>query len=511
MLRLVPQTAISAVYYAIGFSLTLWVLLSLHHIQGVKLLLGDEVWASAAANGSLLDSLVFTLRWDVHPPVYYMMVHLWSYISMSDIWLLLNSAILHVLSVIMVFHYVYPKTNLYTGLLTALLVFCCPLLFEYSNMLRMYAWLCFLSLGLLLVSDKIIASQMQQKKFLLYYASIALLLCFSHVLGVFFLFFHFVYVALTWLTQPKLKVLLHWSLFNLVLALVGSLAVINSLLRSVSHAITPDIDVIITSLSHVFFGETIPPFIGMPILLGLIILALINERSRHYCIAFVLLPFIVFALTSYFIKPIWLDRNFTFMAAIALLTFALSTSTTANTMRGSIVQSLLLILFAGNIYHLAHVLSIPKPDDQISYSALYQHLNTQPRTTKTCYMTQGQMPMFWGSLRYVHGYEWGSPMAVQPKANERWQVIIDKVPKAISQFLDLNVQTNYLEKNNLVISSRFSSRCFAQDVQSAYIIMETQSVSPMLLEQATVTLNTDKIVIIQTNKTQAEAFFTQAL
>lgn len=41
--------------------------------------------------------------------------------------------------------------------------------------------------------------------------------------------------------------------------------------------------------------------------------------------------------------------------------------------------------------------------------------------------------------------------------------------------------------------------------------METQSVSPMLLEQATVTLNTDKIVIIQTNKTLAEAFFSQAL
>lgn len=509
MLSLVPHTAKTAVYYALGFSLTLLVLLSLHHMQGVKLLLGDEVWASAAANGSILDSLVFTLRWDVHPPIYYMMIHLWSYISMSDIWLLLNSAILHVSSVIMVFYYVYPKTNLRTGLFTALLVLCCPLLFEYSNMLRMYAWLCFLSLALLLVSDKIIASQMQQKKFVFYYASIALLLCFSHVLGVFFLFFHFVYVGLTWLTKSKLKVLLHWSLLNLALALVGSFAVINSLLRSVSHAITPDIETIITSLSHVFFGETIPPFIGLPVLLGLIILALINERSRNYCIAFVLLPLIVFALTSYFVKPIWLDRNFTFMAAIALLTFALSTTT--NTIREAIAQYLLLILFAGNIYNLVHVTNAPPANDQVSYSALYEHLNTQDRSTKTCYMTQGQMPMFWGALRYVHGYDWGAPMAVQPRANERWQAMIDKVPQAISQFLDLNVQTNYLEKNNLIISSRFSSRCFTPDVQSAYIIIEPKLVPPGLLQHAKVTLNTDKIAIIQTNKTQAKEFFIQAL
>ena len=42
MLRLVPQTAISAVCNAVGFSLTLWVLLNLHHIQGVKRLLGDD-------------------------------------------------------------------------------------------------------------------------------------------------------------------------------------------------------------------------------------------------------------------------------------------------------------------------------------------------------------------------------------------------------------------------------------------------------------------------------------
>src|SRR5437763_1150451 len=60
----------------------------------------DEVWSATLAVQPLFDLIVATLRFDPHPPLYYIQLHIWATFSHSTVWLFVNSAIWSGLSII---------------------------------------------------------------------------------------------------------------------------------------------------------------------------------------------------------------------------------------------------------------------------------------------------------------------------------------------------------------------------------------------------------------------------
>src|SRR5437588_10340003 len=51
----------------------------------------DEVWSATFAVQSPFDVIIATLRFDPHPPFYYLQLWLWATISHSTFWLFANS------------------------------------------------------------------------------------------------------------------------------------------------------------------------------------------------------------------------------------------------------------------------------------------------------------------------------------------------------------------------------------------------------------------------------------
>lgn len=58
---------------------------------GTASLWTDEAYSVAVAHGSALDVFVAGLRFDIHPPLYYLQLHFWQLVSDADVWLLANS------------------------------------------------------------------------------------------------------------------------------------------------------------------------------------------------------------------------------------------------------------------------------------------------------------------------------------------------------------------------------------------------------------------------------------
>src|SRR5271170_2196023 len=64
----------------------------------------DEVWSATFAVQPLADVVIATLRFDPHPPLYYLQLHFWATISHSTGWLFANSVAWSWLSVASLFY-----------------------------------------------------------------------------------------------------------------------------------------------------------------------------------------------------------------------------------------------------------------------------------------------------------------------------------------------------------------------------------------------------------------------
>ena len=101
----------------------------------------DEVFSAGFASLSLAEIPVAVLRFDVHPPGYYLQLGLWSVWSRTDEWLLLNSVFWSVLSIALAYHVVADRAGRAHGLVAALALALCGSEIYYATELRMYAML----------------------------------------------------------------------------------------------------------------------------------------------------------------------------------------------------------------------------------------------------------------------------------------------------------------------------------------------------------------------------------
>lgn len=468
-----------------------------------QLIMGDEIWAATNANGNLLTSLAFTLRWDVHPPVYYLFVTLWAFFSKSDAWLLASSAFTHAATVVLVLIYVEKRLNLLSKVLLAVLVLVCPILFDYSDSLRMYSLISMLSVGLLLVCDRFIQTQDFQKKHLFYYFVIACLLSYSHVLGILFVFFHFLFVSVSLLEKRALAKAFKWCIFNGCIASLAAPALLNSFVRSVAHASAPSLKHTLHSVGLLFFGNTVSTFVGASVIFALIILSCLASKTRKLCIIYVISPFILCALISHFVKPVWLDRNFVFMAPIALITFVLAVQYQKRITTQFALVAMLLFTLINSGFNAGRLLQYAKQAPSALTEQAHNYLIGLKDTGPICIMTQSELVMFWQVSRYVLGPNWGDPMSAQPKPNEKWAALLNKVPDSINHYLKFRGEPNYFTKDGITLSSGFSDVCYKTS-DTAILMAETGLAEQFDIPQESILFKNARYEIIEVKQQVAK-------
>jgi len=487
--------------------LLIMLLFFIHNYQGTKLLFHDEAWAAAAANGNMLNSLIFTLRFDLHPPLYYLFVHIWALVDASDPWLLTSSYFTHTLTIILSFYYILIKSNWKYAIGGGVLVMFTPLLFEYSNMLRMYSWLAFLNILLVIVTDRLLCQGSYTKRNIVIYSVVALFITYSHAIGILFVFFHFLFYFISTINFANSKDMFRCVLLNAAIAIASIPAVINTLIRSVSHTQSPDFFSAIKSFIGIYSGQQSLQLMTGLVLAILLHISLINKNVRSMAIAFVILPIIIFGIISFLFKPMWLDKNFSFMVPISICVFVLGVSFAKSNLLKIVGIVSLSFLFVISVTNAFFIKAKPSLAIETSYKEIIEYVNKKSKTNRICVMTTGTMPMFWTILRYTHGPDWGNPLAVQPVPNDNWKNYLSKLPTSVTSSLMLSNQPNYKNSGNIMIAAQYTEKCTHASADSIYIMSGLESFPELDGLGGVLILKTHNFILTEVDQDAAKQFF----
>ncbi|WP_375750157.1 hypothetical protein [Vibrio sp. HN007] len=441
------------------------VALSILNLPVLKLpITGDDTWGATAVLGNPLDVLVFNLRWDLHPPLYYLLLDVWALISRSDIWLRANSMFFHALLVSSVFLYTSKRRSLTEALIATILVFSSPLLLEYSGRIRMYSLLALLSfVQFVLVSEY---SKGNDKLFKWIMINAVVILC-SHAIGILFVFFHFCY-GLPYLYKNR-KQLVVWSITHFSIFLLSLPVIANSAIKSVGHAIKPDITAVIEFMQ----GILILDYLYLAIIpLVFILLSLRYPESRNIIICYLVLPVVFYFAISHLIKPLWLERNFIF--ALPPIYIALAGVIVKLPLNRLLKLSLPGVIVVANLWGFIHK---NKPEEPIAFSRVVEVVSESfsHSNNKVCVVAENTLNTFWSLQRYLNGVNWGHPLEKQPPVEGRWAQISKQLPAPIVDLLALNPAPSYTENKHFVLSAGLGDRCFKNDIEKTLLITDRKS------------------------------------
>jgi len=451
--------------------------LGLNYIFGYVPITGDEVWGATVVNGTPLDVLVYTLRFDLHPPLYYTILDLWAVISKSDLWLKSFSILTHVLTGASVY-FILRKNNIGNKLSVccAILTLTSPMLLDYSNVLRMYSLIALLSIWFYYFTEKHTGHN-EEHSIILFVLGI--ILANVHAIGILFVFFHFVFGAFNTYSYGN-KRLFKWGLLNFIIALSAVPAVLNSLVKSATHANQPGVTEIVDTMSSMFFSQGIVNvYAAVFITIGVIGFLLYKNESRKFALVYFIFPVIIYATISYAVKPLWLERNFIFV--IPLLYIALGKALNfMNEGKNKYFLYIFVFIFSLN-NTLQWVEKTKQPKVENSFFQLIQILKNEQKNSKRqiCVISDNPLNTFWSLLRYLDRPDWGNPLEVQQNTNEKWESLIAKIPADISESLKLTGFDNYHITDKFIISASLSLQCNGATKKPVYIV-EDGSIQPPL-------------------------------
>ncbi len=448
-------------YASLTLFSTLFGLLSvLTYFYGNDLITGDDTWGATAVLGNPLEVIIFTLRWDLHPPLYYSVLDLWAILGKSDIWLRMSSLFCHSLVTVIGFNYVIKREGTLAALITALIIFTSPLLFEYSTKIRMYSFVSLLSVIIFINVNNYIYNNRNNLKTIFI---LGFILSYSHAIGILFVFFHFLYGLFN--LRARNRGVESWIYMHAVLAILSVPVILNSALKGVSHAGKPSIENIIYIVQHFFISGHV--YFSL-LALVMFVIILMCKSVRTIAFFYIIVPIVMFAIISYTIKPLWLQRNFIFSVPIIVIAFGISIS------RLNIIPIfkfvLISIILSVNITNSTLFNNILSGQKKNPFDDVVNVLKENIGSTKTCIISTNTLDTFWSLQRYINKVEWGNPTEIQPPLSERWGQIAKRIPPFFAYGLKLETYPHYTETENLIIASGNNSRCKQADIEAIYIV-----------------------------------------
>lgn len=377
----------------------------------------DEVFGASYANLGFLETIVAVLRFDIHPPLYYLQLNAWAKVANSDAGLLLNSVLWSLASVLLVYAGVRRNDGTVVALLASFMVALAGSEVFYGSELRMYAMLGVNVLALWLVAERWVDTTSPRA----FVALLILLTTLTMLHSVAFVAAGCVLVYLLirlWQTGQAHR----WKSWFVVALCAFVLLLpwlVNASFRSVSHAVVPDLRVMGDTLAGWLLGyfPNVPSrsrYLALAVVVSAIVFTLGwgDQRSRAVMFAFVVFPVVGIAAVSWLLRPIWLDRTLAFAAPFLVVGLVQAVAHIAQRERirymalGMLAAFwCLLILVIGQLAErslISRKMEFREAASFIAESnvhgvAVYVPVNFR----------------FWGMARYLVGPQWGSLLKVQ--------------------------------------------------------------------------------------------------
>ena len=411
----------------------------------------DEIWGATNSNLSFLDAIIFTLRFDVHPPLYYSQLNLWAIFGRSDFWLQANSVFWLLGTAAVAFHFVRMRGSNLSAIIAAGFILSNPMLMISSVTVRMYTLLPFLTMTSVLFADGLAKSQsstgtgLPSRWWMLFLVQSAII--YTHVLGVLIvgstLLYMFVEAGGLKASRPFLK-----RLLVMAAGLAGAAIPVaaNSAIRLVSHSRAPSANDVLSTLLQLVAGpaqnsQAVSATLLFAVVISVVTLAVaISRDARSLILCFVVFPMTASIVISHAYKPIWLTYTYTFcvpVVAVSIGLFADDIIRSAGTLhqagsRFGAAASALALVAAFSTFGIWNAQAEKTPN----YPSLVADIRRAAQPDD-CVVATTTFDVFWGLSRYFAGPRWNQGLEVQAAPIRRWNTIIAKVPEGLARRLKL--------------------------------------------------------------------------
>lgn len=429
----------------------------------------DELWGATLVNLSFFDAIVFVLRFDVHPPLYYMQLNLWALVGNSDAWLQANSILWLFATALVVFRLVDRTGSRLAALVAATMTLSTPLLGYYAFEVRMYTFLAFLAVLGTLYSERVLAGSGRDTRrrdwAILFLVSVAII--YSYAIGALIVGAQFMFGMVTaWQAGLRRKLLVRWLGLHAVLGLLAAPVAVNSLMRGTSHADAPDLEIVLGTISEIYLGNggaIFGPYMAV-VQIGLLALCLLaifrNAPARRLILSYVLLPIVVSLIVSHALAPMWLTRSFIFTIPIfwiAIGRFLGGEMMRARSEAGPILRAavavvalFVILVQADAIYREASTPRLPNYRDIVSYIS-------ERASAGDCIVAMNGIDVFWGVSRYFAGEDWDGGLQIQAKPTERWAQILEAIPARIKEGSGLTPVSDHFTQGGIKVFAGYPS------------------------------------------------------
>jgi len=394
----------------------------------------DEVYGAVFSRLGLRDMLVAILRFDLHPPLYYLQLGLWALPSGDDVWLCLNALAWSLAALAGLYFGTLATIDGRVAAGAAALFALMPAAIYQADQVRMYTFLMTLAVAAWYGVERM-AQQTPEDRDWRRWAVLAGIaevgIVYTHATGLLMIAGFPAYLGLRALDAPpgrrcvriKRAVLIH-----AVVAVVSLPALGNSLVKSVSHTTAPDATQVWSTLTALVVGP--PSLIAMPLLLlvlGVLAAgAALDSRARALALSFLVVPPALLLAVSHGLRPAWHIRALVFSAPLMALAIAIAAAAAAGKLRqlahGRVIAAALLPILLALGFAIQAGVQVGragKPNDFPGIAA-FLDLRRQPGDA----VVAPDPVVFWGLARSYIGPDWGSPLRIQATdLPERWSGI----------------------------------------------------------------------------------------
>jgi mannosyltransferase len=271
-------------------------------------------------------------QFDPHPPFYYLQLHFWMKLGLSDFWIKFNSVAWSMLALASLFALGRKLFNKRVALLAAACLAVSPLAIAYAQEARMYALLMCVSVWSLWFTHQLLYGR---RVFVALAGLMISVLTFlySHGAGFMLLVSLVSYVGMCQLGKKAApwKRVLAWGGELVVILVLYYPWLIQAQSIRVGHTLAPDLNEVTTTFLILLFGfgEAYPAglrWLGLVfVILAVLIAWRADEKSRRFAMAFGAAPIIFCLLVSYLFRPIWLYRTLAYLVPVWCLIVSVGT------------------------------------------------------------------------------------------------------------------------------------------------------------------------------------------
>jgi mannosyltransferase len=439
----------------------------------------DEIYGATYTNLSLLQTVVASFRFDVHPPLYYLQLTAWSSLGHGDVWLLMNSVLWSTATLVAVFLATMRRFGVTAGLIA--LAFCAVLGSEvyFGAELRMYSLF-----GLLMVLSWLAADRLRADyrfKAALPLVVVLILIGAVHSFGMIAVAAVLLYVFPSGDRSRVKAQLPTWIATACVVGITLLPWVVNATLRKVGHLEPMTLSGVTYTISGWVLGYRAPVIpdwvqtaLTLAVALCLAAAMLWIPQMRRIITCYIVLPMALAGAVSVVWKPVWLARSFAFCApflAVALGTLlarllAARPAVPAGDVtaprwgrhryRGSsaaapvpagvrfVCASLMAAALIATGWFSFHEQITPW---RTQYREAAAYLREHVQAGDIVYMPE--YTTFWAMSRYLVGPRWGDPLEVQDPVNqdrsEIWPRIYQRLGPERLELLHLKPRTRRVD------------------------------------------------------------------